>query len=118
MTQSWNEVARQFESAFPFLLSSFHNTYLKGTDTGLGWDFDDFIDERDLLEFFLIGIGDIIPTQKFAEQLRKQDGLIRERLVALGLEDYDTEFFPGRIAWFPERFWWHHHTSGHPGQAS
>lgn len=116
LTQSWNEVARLFESAFPFLVNSYHDTYLKGED--MGWDFDDFLDERDLIEFFLMGIGDIISTREFAEQIKKQDQLIRKRVAELGLEEYEAEFFPGRIAWYPERFWWHHSIREIPRQAS
>jgi hypothetical protein len=118
LNQSWNEVARQFESAFPFLLKSFHNTYLKAKDTGVGWDFDDFMDERDLLEFFLIGLGDILPIREFTQQIERQDVQIRQCITKLGLEDYETEFFPGRIAWYPERFWWHHPASGPAGETS
>ena len=118
LTQSWNEVARLFESAFPMLIRSYHDTYLKGKSEDLGWDFDDFLDERDLMEFFLIGIGDTFPTQVFSEQMSVQDQLIRERVAQLGLEDYEAEFFPGRIAWFPERFWWHHFIPENPHRSS
>jgi hypothetical protein len=33
---------------------------------------------------------------------------IRERIAELGLENFEDEYFPGRIPWFPHRFWWHH----------
>ncbi len=118
LTQSWNEVVRLFESAFPLLIRSYHDAYLKGNGMDLGWDFDDFLDERDLLEFFLIGIGDVMPIREFTEQLRSQDHMIRERVAVLGLEDYEADFFPGRIAWYPDRFWWHHFIPEKPNQAS
>lgn len=108
LTQSWNELVDLFEEAFPLILRSYHDTYLKGERTGLGWDFDDFLDERDLLEFFVIGAGDLLPVKEFSEKLVQHDHLIRQEVAQLGLEEYGAEFFPARIAWYPERFWWHH----------
>ena len=76
--------------------------------TIFGWSFDDFIDERDLLEFFLIGVGDHFPLLGFAGKIFEHDCRVRECIAELGLETYADEYFPNRIPWYPSRFWWHH----------
>lgn len=108
LDQTWNEVAGQFDTAFPFILEQYRRTYASEKSTGLGWNFDDFMDERDMIEFFLVGAEDLFQVTEFAAQMFEEDCRVRERIAELGLENYESEFFPDRIPWYPPRFWWHH----------
>lgn len=108
LKETYNEVAGLLEQAYPFLVDAYECSY-RGSEGGdLGWDFDDFMEERDLLEFFLIGVGDTFPTTELSVGLFEHDCMVRERIAELGLENYEDEFFPGRVSWYPPRFWWHH----------
>jgi hypothetical protein len=107
LKEVYNEVAELLERAYPFLVDAYKRNY-RGPEGGdLGWDFDDFMEERDLLEFFLIGVGDEFPTTELSVGLFEHDCLVRERIAELGLDNYQEEYFPGRVSWYPPRFWWH-----------
>jgi len=109
LSESYNQVASYLDLACPFLLATYRNSYLVGAARSeLGWSFDDFIEERDLLEFFLIGVGDHFPLSGFPGEILEHDCRVRERIAELGLEAYADEYFPNRVTWFPSRFWWHH----------
>jgi len=108
LEKCWNEVAGFFDEALPFLLSSYQAAFATRPEAHSGWDFDDFIDSRDILEFFFIGVGDLFPVASYAADLREKDRGVREAIDQLGLETFTEEFFPSRVAWYPERFWWHH----------
>ena len=108
LKDTYNEVAEVLELSYPYLVEAYTICYGGLGDGDLGWTFDDFMEERDLLEFFLIGVGDIFPTTELSVRLFEQDCRVRERIAELGLENYEEEFFPERISWYPLRFWWHH----------
>jgi hypothetical protein len=108
LSQSWNQVVDLFEKALPTLLKQFHACYLPHTNADVGWSFDEFLEERDLVEFFLVGVGDLVPLGHFRQKLIRGDTLIRNRIHTLGLEEFSECFFTDRISWYPERFWWHH----------
>jgi hypothetical protein len=108
LADNYNRTADLLEEAHAFLVEAYRDGYRKKESGKIGWDFDDFIEERDLLEFFLIGVGDRFPMTDLSVDLFNIDCEIRERIAELGLENYEDEFFPGRIPWFPQRFWWHH----------
>jgi hypothetical protein len=108
LNEAWNRVAADFEEAFPFLIEAYHKSYASKGKGMMGRNFDDFLDERDLLEFFVIGVGDVFPTTEFCAHLFEEDCKVREVIAELGLENFEEEFFPGRIPWYPPRFWWHH----------
>jgi len=106
--ETYDEVADMLDQAFPYLLQTYRENYGGKGKKQLGWDYDDFLEERDLLEFLLIGLEDHFPTTDLATALFEHDCRVRERIAELGLENYEDQFFPGRISWYPARFWWHH----------
>lgn len=108
LSGEWNRVSEELEEALPLLLTAYRRAYTPGKQATIGWNFDDFLDERDLLEFLLIGLGDLFPVTEFREGLVAADREVREWIEALRLETLEEEFFPGRIEWLPRRFWWHH----------
>lgn len=108
LKDTYNQTARHLEEAAEFLIEAYRRGYKTKGNGKLGWDFDDFLEERDILEFFLIGVGDRFPTTDFSMTLFNLDCEIREHIAELGLENYAEEYFPDRIPWFPQRFWWHH----------
>jgi hypothetical protein len=106
LKESYNRTADLLDEAHSFLVEAYRDGYR--TNGKLGWDFDDFLEERDLLEFFLIGVESHYTMTDLSIDLFNIDCEIRERIAELGLENFEDEYFPGRIPWFPHRFWWHH----------
>jgi len=102
------EVLQQAEEAFDYLLEAYREGYVSPDRRTLGWNFDDFLEERDLIEFFLLGLEDEFASPQYAVRIFEEDCLVRERINELGLENYEEEYFPGRLHWYPKRFWWHH----------
>jgi hypothetical protein len=108
LEDTYNEVASDFEDAGRYLLQVYKSSYQGLEKNQGGWSFDDFIEERDLLEFFLIGAEDRFDLTELAVSLFEHDCKVRDHIAELGLEQYAEEYFPGRIGWYPPRFWWHH----------
>lgn len=108
LSEEWNRISEELEVALPILLAAYRGGYTPGDHPDIGWNFDDFLDERDLLEFLLAGLGDLFPVTEFREGLAEADREARAWILALHLESFREEFFPGRVEWYPSRFWWHH----------
>lgn len=102
------KVKRQVDEAFDYLIQAYRDGYLVEDKKSIGWSFDDFLEERDLIEFFLLGVEEQFSAAKYAMTLFEEDCIVRERINELGLENYAEEYFPGRLGWYPKRFWWHH----------
>lgn len=102
------EIGSQVKQAFEYLIQSYREGYVSPDKQNLGWNFDDFLEERDLIEFFLMGVQEQFSSTQYAMTLFEEDCLVRERINELGLENFEEEYFPGRLSWFPKRFWWHH----------
>ncbi len=102
------EIETQAAEAFEYLLQAYREGFVAPDRLTLGWNFDDFLEERDLIEFFLLGLEAQIPSVNYSMALFEEDCNVRERINELGLENYEEEYFPGRLHWYPKRFWWHH----------
>ncbi|MCA9447107.1 MAG: hypothetical protein KC931_08320 [Candidatus Omnitrophica bacterium] len=102
------EIKKQVGEAFEYLLDAYQEGYVSTNNQSLGWSFDDFLEERDLIEFFLLGVEEQFPVVDYAVEVFEEDCKVRERINELGLENYADEYFPGRLHWYPKRFWWHH----------
>ena len=102
------EIKEQIDEAFNYLLEAYRDGYISPDSQSIGWSFDDYLEERDLIEFFLLGVQEQFPTVDYAVTIFEEDCRVRERINELGLENYADEYFPGRLNWYPKRFWWHH----------
>jgi hypothetical protein len=109
--ECFNQVGEIFDEWLPWLLEAYEADYLQpseGNNPDLGWNFDDFVEERDLIEFFILGIPDSFAISDFKAKLTTLDSLIKKYIKQLNLGEYSDAFFPDRVAWYPPSFWWHH----------